>query len=89
MNRDDHRARLSQRTEGAPDPTATADPTAAEPSADETFDGEPFEDEPFDDEAFDDEASDDVPARPVRLGAAWRLPVILAAAELDDDADPR
>jgi hypothetical protein len=33
----------------------------------------------------DDPSDEEVPPRPVRLGAAWRLPVILAAAELDDD----
>lgn len=33
----------------------------------------------------DDQSDEEVPPRPVRLGAAWRLPVILAAAEMDDD----
>lgn len=36
----------------------------------------------------DDQSDEEVPPRPVRLGAAWRLPVILAAAELDDDDQP-
>jgi hypothetical protein len=40
-----------------------------------------------DDRLDHDDQSDEEeePPRPVRLGAAWRLPVILAAAEMDDE----
>lgn len=38
------------------------------------------------DPAVGDEQSDaDFPPRAIRLGAAWRLPVILAAAEQDEE----
>jgi len=35
-----------------------------------------------------DESDEELPPRRVRLGAAWRLPVILAAAAAMDDEDP-
>jgi hypothetical protein len=41
------------------------------------------------DPVVEDEQSDEgFPPPALRLGAAWRLPVILAAAELDDEDRP-
>ena len=47
---------------------------------------EPVRAEDESDPTIDDEQSaEEPPPRAIRLGAAWRLPVILAAADLDDE----